>query len=91
MNVVVEGVSQGRVNFKIDHAEWRIADQSNVPTWLHWGALGETLQRSDYSGAWVILERLEDSSHRLEITREAPRGIVDHDQPPSTSSERNGE
>lgn len=73
VDVVVEGVSKGKFNFKIDHAEYRIANQNNVPTWLHWGKLKAILLESDYTHAWVILEWLEDGSHRLEITREAPQ------------------
>lgn len=72
VDVIVEGVSQGKMNFKIDHAEYRIAGQSNVSTWFHWGALRETLQRNDFTQAWVVLERFDDGTYGLQITRETP-------------------
>jgi hypothetical protein len=72
IDVVVEGTSQGRMNFKVDHAEYRVAGQGNVSTWLHWGDLREVLGRDDYTQAWVILERLSDGAYRLRIMRETP-------------------
>ena len=72
MEVIVEGDDQGSLNFKVDHAEYRIAGQGNVSTWLHWGDLRATLTRDNFTQAWVILERLNDGSYRLEITRENP-------------------
>lgn len=76
MDVVVEGNGFGRLNFKVDHAEYRIAGQGNVSTWLHWGELRETLMRDDFTQAWVVLERFEDGSYRLEITRESPAEVA---------------
>ena len=72
VEVVVEGVNRGRMNIKIDHAAYRVAGQGNVSTWLHWGELRDVLQGVNYTGAWVILERHDDGSCRLEITHETP-------------------
>jgi HKD family nuclease len=70
IDVFVEGVSKGTIDFKVDHAEYRVAGQGNVSTWLHWGTLRKTLQRNDYTSARVTLERRGDGSYRLEITHE---------------------
>jgi len=73
---IVEGTSRGRHPLKVDHAEYRIADQNNVPTWLHWGpVLGTTLRETDYVDAWVVIERLDDGTHRLEITWAEPQSV----------------
>jgi hypothetical protein len=70
--VIFAGVDLGQINLKIDHAEFRIANQGNVPTWLHWGALRERLQSSNYTQSWVIIERRLDGTYVLEITRNDP-------------------
>lgn len=71
-DAVINGVSQGQHSLKIDHADYRIASQNNVPTWLHWGSLSPVLRATSYTGAWVVIERRADGSYRLEITRTAP-------------------
>lgn len=71
-DVIIDGTAHGRTNLKIDHAEFRIADQGNIPTWLHWGSLQPMLRVSDHTGAWVIITRQLDGTYRLEITRTVP-------------------
>lgn len=67
--VVIDATDHGYINLKIDHAEYRIARQANIPTWLHWGALSSVLRATNYTGAWVIIERRTDGTYKLEITR----------------------
>jgi HKD family nuclease len=67
-DIIIDGTSHGRVHLKIDHAEFRIADQGNTPTWLHWGPLQPTLRVGNHTGAWVIITRQSDGTYRLEIT-----------------------
>ncbi len=71
-DVVIAGRQMGQIPLKIDHAAYRVARQGNVATWLHWGPLGATLRQTDYTGAWVIIERLTDGGYHLEITPAAP-------------------
>lgn len=70
--VVINGRDLGRFNIKIDHAEHRIANQSNVPTWLHWGPLRDYLQVTNYTQSWVIIARRSYHSFVLEISGDAP-------------------
>ena len=63
----INGVDHGTYTLKIDFFESRIADQNNVPTVLHWGALTPTLRASDYRNHWVVLRSLSDGSFHLEI------------------------
>lgn len=72
VEVYVEGENLGWMNFKIDHAHYRVANQNNVPTWLHWGPLRDTLERHDYTDYWVKLEALPNNVHRMQITGESP-------------------
>jgi len=67
-DATIDGSHLGQFPLKVDHAEYRIASQSNVPTWLHWGHLSPTFRQTDHTGAWVILERLQDDEYRLEVT-----------------------
>jgi hypothetical protein len=73
-NVTIDGLDRGQIALKVDHAEYRIANQDNIPTWLHWGPLGTVLRLTDYKAAWVILERLQSDKYRLEVTWTAPSG-----------------
>lgn len=76
--VVVDGRVLGIIELQVSHAEYRIADQNNVPTWLHWGRqrLMPELRRTDYSGYYVSLERLADGRCRLTIGREPTGELV---------------
>lgn len=71
-DVVIDGVSVDQHSFKVDHALFRIADQNNVPTWLHWGSLMPLLLQTDYTGTWVIIRRRTDGTYQLEISRYEP-------------------
>lgn len=71
-DVTVAGTELGQHQLTVDHALYRIAGQSNVPTWLHWGSLMSTLLEVDYTGAWIIIERRANGTHRLEISWNTP-------------------
>lgn len=72
IEVYVEDESFGKLDFKVDHGLFRIANQNNVPTWLHWGVFGSVLRENDHRGKWVIIESFYDGSYRLRITDENP-------------------
>ncbi len=61
-DVVLGGQSLGEVDILIDYATHREADQNNVPTVLHWGALGEHMRATDFTGFYVVLSKLGDGS-----------------------------
>ncbi|WP_437041202.1 hypothetical protein [Streptomyces sp. enrichment culture] len=68
----------GAYNLVIDHADYRIADQGNVPTWLHWGeALGAYLKSQDHTSDYVTIEKFEDGSYRLTISTDPVGEIRD--------------
>ena len=70
-DVVVDGQAYGQHLLELDHADYRIASQNNVPTWLHWGSeLGAYLQSNDHVGDYVTLERTTDGRYALTISSE---------------------
>lgn len=71
-DVVIGGNDYGRYPLGVDHADYRIANQRNAPTWLHWGPIGPILRQEDHTGAWVVLERRSDGSFGLQVTRTTP-------------------
>lgn len=71
-DVVFDGQDLGTVPLEIDHAEYRIADQNNVPTWLHWGALADRLRGANFSGWWVTIERFAGGRYGLRISSTEP-------------------
>ncbi len=75
--VIINGVNQGQLSLDIDHADYRISgDNENVPTWLHWGnKLTPILLSTNYTGAWVVIERFSDDTYRLEITWNEPENV----------------
>jgi hypothetical protein len=70
--VLIDGQAIGEYECRIDHAPHREQDQSNVPTDLKWGPLMPVIRATDYTGDYVIIERLNDGSYRLEITPNDP-------------------
>lgn len=71
-HVVVNGVDHGVHMLRVDHAPWREAGQGNHTTVLHWDDVAAILDATDYTGHYVVLERLTDGSFRLEITPTDP-------------------
>lgn len=63
----INGVDQGVFTLMVDFFESRIADQNNIPTILHWGALAPVLRATDVRGHWVVLRSLSDDTFELEI------------------------
>jgi len=70
--VVIDGTNLGQIELKVDHAQHRVANQHNIATLIHWGHLEPTFRRTDYTGAWVVLEALSSGRYRLTITRTNP-------------------
>ncbi|WP_437016315.1 hypothetical protein [Streptomyces sp. enrichment culture] len=69
----------GTYDLVIDHADYRIANQGNVPTWLHWGEeLGAYLKSHDHADDYVTIERFEDGSYRLTISTDPVGEIRDY-------------
>jgi len=67
VEVLIDGTSVGVHRMVVDHADYRIADQSNVPTWLKWKEFGEHLQQHDQRDKTVSLERFADGTYRAHI------------------------
>lgn len=70
--VTTMGTSRGTVPLKVDHADFRIAAQNNVPTWLHWGLLQPVLRANNWTGQFVVIQRLSDGAYTLDITGTQP-------------------
>lgn len=70
--VVVDGESVGTYELRVDHAEARIANQNNSPTYLNWSGMIELIRASDFRHWWLELARLEDQTFRLRLSREEP-------------------
>jgi hypothetical protein len=71
-HVFIDGVDQGVHDLKVQDKPSGEAGQHNYTSGLHWGPLVPTLASRDYSGHYVILEKLADGSYRLVITPENP-------------------
>lgn len=71
-HVMVNGQDLGDYVLRVDHAAHREHGQSNVPTDLKWGTLMSAMRANDYTGEYVILERLSNSTYRLEISPSDP-------------------
>jgi hypothetical protein len=71
-HVVVNGVAHGIRMLRVDHAPWREAGQGNHTTVLHWDDVAPILDAANYTGHYVVLERLTDGSFRLEIAPTDP-------------------
>ncbi|MFC9087030.1 phospholipase D family protein [Nocardiopsis dassonvillei] len=69
----IDGHYMGVHLLRISHDPRRVANQANVPTWLHWGTLSEYLKATNYVGFYITLERLAGNKFNLVISR-APRG-----------------
>jgi HKD family nuclease len=70
--VIVEDESLGRHELRVDHAEARIANQRNSPTYLNWSAIIDVIRKFDFRGWWLELARLSDGTFRLRLLREEP-------------------
>lgn len=76
IDIVVEGGPLGAYDLVLDHDPGRVANQGNVPTWLHWGHdILRLLEERNYTGCFVVIDRLTNGRFRLEITSDRP-GIV---------------
>lgn len=71
-DVTIAGKSLGSIALKIDHADYRAANQGNVTTWLHWGPLGATLRAGNFKGWHAIVKKYDDGSYSLEVAEAAP-------------------
>ena len=76
-NVVIDGNDVDEISLKVDHAEYRIASQRNVPTWLHWGReLGEYLQNNNRVNDYVTLEKTSNGQYTITISNNCLGGFV---------------
>lgn len=74
-DVIVGGRDSGRHTLRVDHADFRVANQRNIATFLHWGSLAHTLRRHDYTNRYVAIERRVGGQFRLEL-RDTPPGTA---------------
>lgn len=71
-DVLVEDEYLGKYNLTVDHAENRIADQNNAPTYLNWSGLLPVIRASDFRGWWMGIARLSDGSFQLKLLSQKP-------------------
>lgn len=63
---IIGGEDHGIQELKVDFAEYRVASQNNVPTWLHWNEyVGGYLRQNDHVGDFVTLEATDAGLYRL--------------------------
>jgi len=72
LRVEIGGGDVGEHVLRVDHAPHRESSQANVPTDIKWGPLMSALRAVDYSGSFVVVERLSDATFRLKITANDP-------------------
>lgn len=78
-DVVADGGSLGIYSLKIDHADFRVAAQGNVATWLHWGNdLSQYLRDNSHVGDYVTLERRTDGVYALIISEEPSGSYISY-------------
>jgi len=70
--VIINNVDQGIHDLRVQDKPSGEAGQGNYTSGLHWGPLTPILAASDYSGHYVVLEKLANGSYRLVITPENP-------------------
>lgn len=71
-DVYVEDENLGRYQLRVDHAEVRIADQNNSPTYLNWSTMIDVIRESDFRDWWLELARLRDGTFRPHLLRDEP-------------------
>ncbi len=70
----VDGRFDSTQEMKVDYAEFRIANQNNTPTWLHWNTyMGQYLREHNHTGDFITLEVTDEGVHRL-ILASQPAG-----------------
>jgi hypothetical protein len=72
-DVFISGRHLGNYDLTVDHANSRIAGQGNSPTWLNWSDLGTEIGKNDYTGWYLLLERLANNTFQLKIRKTKPR------------------
>lgn len=78
-HIVADGGSLGEYSLKIDHADYRVASQGNVATWLHWGNdLSQYLRDNSHVGDYVTLERRTNGTYALIISEEPSGQFVSY-------------
>jgi hypothetical protein len=72
LQVFINEVSRGEYSIRFDHAEHRIANQNNAPTWLQWSGLTELIRSQDFEDWYLVLERLDPATYRLRLSETEP-------------------
>ena len=76
MEVLVDGIRIGTFVMIVDHADYRVAGQGNVATWLKWRAFGDYLRNNDQRGRFASLEVLDGGQYRLHLADEPSGDFV---------------
>jgi hypothetical protein len=71
-DVHIDEEELGSFPLRVDHAEVRIADQDNVPTYLNWSSLIDVIRKNDFRDWWLELARLTDGGFRLRLLQAEP-------------------
>lgn len=70
-HVHINGRFDSIQEMKVDYAEFRVADQNNTPTWLHWNEyMGRYLRENNHVGDYITLEVTDTGIHRLILSME---------------------
>jgi len=72
--VYIDDVQLGNYSLSIDHADHRVADQNNAPTWLNWSELLPLIRRQNFTNWYLVLERAT-KSYRLRLTPRKPENV----------------
>jgi hypothetical protein len=76
-DVEIQGAKLGTHVLALKHDAEREADQSNFTTDLKWGSLTPAIIAQDLVGSYVVVERLQDGTHRMRIESAEPEGFLD--------------
>jgi len=75
-HVLIDDVDHGMNELKVSNKPSGEAGQRNYTSGLHWGPLTPVLASGEFTGHFVILERLDDGTYRLILTRDEPGPFI---------------
>jgi hypothetical protein len=70
-DVVINGRSRGKKTLRVDYGSHR-QERGRATTVLHWDDLRDAVERTNFEGRYLVLERLPTGVYRLEITTKQP-------------------
>jgi len=67
---------QGLYDLKVSDKQSREAGQRNYTSGLHWGPFAPVLATENFKDYYVVLERLDDDTYQLILTRDDPGPFI---------------